>query len=64
MRFQVLTTAILITVFWDAGPCSLIGTEVITASIIVLVIKAISTMKYRPVVTRLHGTASQQALIC
>jgi hypothetical protein len=64
VRFQVLITAILFTVFWDGGPCSLIGTEVITACIIALVIKAISTMKHRSVVTRLHGPASQQAFIC
>jgi hypothetical protein len=64
VKFQVLVTANLITVFWDVGGWSLIATEVINAPIIALVIKAISTIKHRSVVTRLHGTASQQAFIC
>jgi hypothetical protein len=64
VRFQVLIAAILITVFLDVAPSSLKGTEVINDSIIALVIKTISTMKHLSVVTRLHGTVSQQAFIC
>jgi hypothetical protein len=49
-------------VFWDVAQCSLVS-KVLTASIIALIMEAVSTQKRRSISTRLHGAASQKTAI-